>query len=246
MKRMVYILCMLCFCLQGCEKELEYRYDDVDRIYFEYEYKNSSDRLVYRDSVIFSFGKLPESVTVDTAKIPVCLLGNPSETERTYRVKVVAAESDMVEGEDYEVLSPEQTFGAHRLVDTLRIVVFREHLSASVRNPQSKTLQLELEASGDFQLGINSGRKMKLSLNNVLLPPLWWEANSVELGFYHPKKWRKLIELDSLFAVEDVFAGTGVDMNKKSSILNQWLQMNVIIDDETGMRITKDGLVPVE
>ena len=47
----------------------------------------------------------------------------------------------------------------------------------------------------------------------------WWTANEGELGFYHPKKWRKLIELDPIFAIEDAFVGTGVDMTKKSQIL---------------------------
>ena len=48
-----------------------------------------------------------------------------------------------------------------------------------------------------------------------------------------------------MFAVEDVFVGTGVDMQKKSGMLNDWLDKNVIIDDETGMRITKTGLVEI-
>jgi len=86
---------------------------------------------------------------------------------------------------------------------------------------------------------------MKLSVNNILFPPAWWEANETQLGFYHPKKWRKLIEWDPIFAVEDAFIGTGVDMQKKSGMLNDWLNKNVIIDDETGMRITKTGLVEI-
>ena len=34
-------------------------------------------------------------------------------------------------------------------------------------------------------------------------------------------------------------------MQKKSGMLNDWLNKNVIIDDETGMRITKTGLVEI-
>ena len=251
MKLIIYIL-FIVLVLQGCEKDVEYQYDDIDRVYFEYEYKNSKDRLVTRDSVIFSFGKHPENVMVDTAKIVVKLLGNPSEVGRTYKVEVVEAgkwligKTDMVAGVDYEALKDEYVFGPDRLVDTLRIVVFREHLSTSLRNPQSKTLMLRLVTGGDLQLGIDKGREMKLSLNNILTPPAWWEANETLLGFYHPKKWRKLIELDPIFAVEDAFAGTGVDMQKKAGILKGWLENNVIIDEETGMRIMMDGLVDVE
>lgn len=70
---------------------------------------------------------------------------------------------------------------------------------------------------------------MKLSVNNILFPPAWWEKNETQLGFYHPKKWRKLIEWDPIFAVEDAFIGTGVDMQKKSGMLNDWLNKNIII-----------------
>ena len=104
---------------------------------------------------------------------------------------------------------------------------------------------LTLVAGGDFQLGIEDGREMKLSVNDILFPPAWWTANEGELGFYHPKKWRKLIELDPIFAIEDAFVGTGVDMTKKSQILREWLNKNIIIDDGTGMRIMMDGLVEI-
>jgi len=105
--------------------------------------------------------------------------------------------------------------------------------------PQTRSIDFRRE------LGIEDGREMKLSVNDILFPPAWWTANEGELGFYHPKKWRKLIELDPIFAIEDAFVGTGVDMTKKSQILREWLNKNIIIDDETGMRIMMDGLVEI-
>ena len=233
------------------EQKVEYQYDDVNRIYFQYEVLNSLGNKVSLDSVVFSFGKLSDDVGADTAKIVVRVLGNTSEEPRTYRVKVLEkgnylnGETNMVADEDYVSLAEEQLFGPGRFQDTLRIVVFRKNLSKSLRNPESKTLMLTLVAGGDFQLGIEDGREMKLSVNDILFPPAWWTANEGELGFYHPKKWRKLIELDPIFAIEDAFVGTGVDMTKKSQILREWLNKNIIIDDETGMRIMMDGLVEI-
>lgn len=55
-----------------------------------------------------------------------------------------------------------------RFQDTLRIVVFRKNLSKSLRNPESKTLMLTLVAGGDFQLGIEDGREMKLSVRHFV------------------------------------------------------------------------------
>ena len=226
MKKVIYVFLWFCLYLQGCEQKVEYQYDDVNRIYFQYEVLNSLGNKVSLDSVVFSFGKLSDDVGADTAKIVVRVLGNTSEEPRTYRVKVLEkgnylnGETDMVADEDYVSLAEEQLFGPGRFQDTL-------------------------VAGGDFQLGIEDGREMKLSVNDILFPPAWWTANEGELGFYHPKKWRKLIELDPIFAIEDAFVGTGVDMTKKSQILREWLNKNIIIDDETGMRIMMDGLVEI-
>lgn len=252
MKKIIYCILGFCLGLQGCEKEVEYQYDDVDRIYFEYETVNRLGKKVAVDSVVFSFGKLPDAVEADTAKIVVRLLGNMSPEPRKYRVKVLEkgiyrkGTTDMVADEDYIALDKEQVFGSERTVDTLRIVVFRANLSKNYREPESKTLMLSLTAGSDFQLGLEDGREMKLSLNDALLAPHWWKKYEAKLGFYHPKKWRKLIELDPLFEVEDVFMGTDVDMTKKAQILQEWLKKYVVIDDETGKRVTFNGLEDIE
>ena len=89
MKKLIYIIWAFCLGLQGCEQDPEYEYDDIDRIYFQYEVQNSLGNNVSVDSVVFSFGKLPEEVVADTAKIVVQLMGNVSEQPRKYRVKVL-------------------------------------------------------------------------------------------------------------------------------------------------------------
>lgn len=250
MKNSSNISIILLFILSGCAKEMKYQYDSVNRIYFQVKKQNSLGNMVPIDSVVFSFGKQPENIKKDTAKIAVQVMGDSSSVDRIYNVKVLATGADgskttMVEGQDYDLISPEQVFRAGRFLDTLRIVVYREHLSSSVQHPVSKTLMLKLEPSKDFKPDLPEGREMKLSLNNILIAPKWWKANEASFGFYHPKKWRILISLDPLFAVEDVFTGTGVDIQKKSGILEQYLNANVVIDDETGMRIKKTSLVPL-
>ncbi len=241
MRKVIYMLCLLWFCLQSCEKEAEYQYDDIDRLYFEVV-----------DSVRFSFGKLPEEVTTDTAKIVVRLLGNSSDRVRTFRVKVLEkgnrleGTTDMVAGEDYEPLAEKQMFGAGRFQDTLRIVLHREHLSPSFRNPVHKTLILALESGDDFEVALDQGREVKLSVNNFLAAPAWWEKYSADLGWYHPKKWLMLIELDPVFDNENSYNGTAATIQIKAAVMKDWLKKNVIIDDETGMRVTMSGLEEIE
>ena len=66
MKKFIYIIWAFCIGLQGCEQDPEYEYDEVNRIYFQYEVQNSLGNKVSIDSVVFSFGKLPEAVVADT------------------------------------------------------------------------------------------------------------------------------------------------------------------------------------
>ena len=111
MKKVIYVFLWFCLYLQGCEQKVEYQYDDVNRIYFQYEVLNSLGNKVSLDSVVFSFGKLSDDVVADTAKIVVRVLGNTSEEPRTYRVKVLEkgnylnGETDMVADEDYVSLA---------------------------------------------------------------------------------------------------------------------------------------------
>ena len=83
MKKVIYVFLWFCLYLQGCEQKVEYQYDDVNRIYFQYEVLNSLGNKVSLDSVVFSFGKLSDDVVADTAKI--CLLYT-SESEVEYPI----------------------------------------------------------------------------------------------------------------------------------------------------------------
>ena len=82
MKKVIYVFLWFCLYLQGCEQKVEYQYDDVNRIYFQYEVLNSLGNKVSLDSVVFSFGKLSDDVVAR-------VLGNTSEEPRTYWVQVL-------------------------------------------------------------------------------------------------------------------------------------------------------------
>ena len=50
MKKVIYVFLWFCLYLQGCEQKVEYQYDDVNRIYFQYEVLNSLGNKVSLDS----------------------------------------------------------------------------------------------------------------------------------------------------------------------------------------------------
>lgn len=246
MKKLVFST--IVFILFGCTKELTYQYDGVGRIYFEYQTQDSRGLFIPQDSIVFSFGKHPLDIDQDTAKIVVRCMGDSSSKDRTYTVNVMAKGniineiSTMIEGVHFKAIDKKQTFRAGRFVDTLKIVLYRNELSKSLRNPESRKLILGLEANEHFDLGVPRGQEVMLTSNNTLNAPAWWEKNTTLLGFYHPSKWLLLIDLDPKFAQEPEFAGTGVDMQNKGAMLKDYLLKNILIDDETGMRITFDGL----
>lgn len=249
MKNYIYIAVILS--MLGCTREVDTQYDNVGRIYFQYEKANSLGNMARIDSVTFSFGKLPDEIQDDTARIVVCLMGIPATSDRTYRVKVVETgefvkgKTTLVVNKNYDPIATEQTFHKNNYTDTLRVALHRSDLSTSLKRPESRTLILRLESSDDFKPGTIDGYEMKLSVNNFLPAPKWWEANSSMLGFYHPKKWKLIISMDERFAVEDVLTAQPADVYIKAGILRSYLGQNIVIDEETGYRVTMDGLVPL-
>lgn len=251
MSRIFFLIFILMFFYRCGEQEAQ-GYEDLDYINFRAYYYNSAGVAVYFDSTIFSFGKKLPEIQKDTAKIVVDFVGRASERVRTYRVsvvdsgEVVKGKTTMVESEDYEFIEPLQNFRPNAFSDTLRIVVSRKNLDPVSVHKASKTLILRLESSDDFAVGFKSTREMKLSVNDYLLEPVWWRENLVHLKFYHPEKWRLLISWDERFVVDDVQKVSLPEMITYGNVLASYLSDNVVIDQETNMRVYMDGLYPIE
>ena len=106
----------------------------------------------------------------------------------------------MEAGKDYEVIAESQIFRPDELTDTLRIVVHRTYLNKSFSKKENKALMLRLEAGGDFGLGVQEAREMKLLVNDYLTEPAWWSVpNNISWGLpaeYHPARWKLLMSYD--------------------------------------------------
>lgn len=221
----------------GCDQNIDFPYTGKDRIQFQHYTVNYQNRRVYSDSLIFSFGLRPESIAIDTAKIVVEFLGKGSDKERTYKVVVDPDSTTAVAGVHYAPINELQTFRPDKLTDTLRVIVFREKLSTSFRHPETIRLDLRLEASDDFDLGLRGGIHKKIKMNNYLSEPDWWN-NNTGLDFYHPKKWKILISFNKLYANQKTCP---FDINNEGRIyqraLSTYLSNVPTYDDETGQRI---------
>lgn len=231
----------------SCDQEIDNIYKEKSRIQFKYYLLDFQQKMIRRDSTVFSFGMADEKVTVDTARIVVEFLGSASDKDRTYKVRINTDSTTAVEGVHYKPFSMTQTFRANRLKDTLKIAVIRENLSTSFNVPENRRLNLEMVASDDFDLGMKSGLNTDLYMNNYLSEPRWWKDNLRRpyIGFYHPKKWKILIKYNEDFSNPDECP---FDYNNQGRSyfqgLNNELNSVPIFDDETGYRIYLNSLEP--
>lgn len=234
--------------LWSCKQEIDSPYEGKDRIQFQHYTTDWNGKRHYSDSAVFSFGLTPDSVTQDTLKLPMEFLGKGSEEARTYRVTVVADSTKAVEGTHYLAFGNDQVFRPDSLTDTLRIVILRDALPKDYTTGENLRLELQLEANGDFDLGLEGGIRRKIMLNNYMSEPQWWEGLRA-FGFFHPAKWKFLIEeLDDKLATygEIPYDLNSAETRSYSSSLSLYLSNTVVIDEKTGMRVKMYGLEPIE
>jgi hypothetical protein len=98
-----------------------------------------------------------------------------------------------------------------------------------------------LVETDELKLGLRDGWEIKISLNNYIDQPEWW--NSFALGFYHPEKYKILL----LFESEEFYGSVDIMNGAKRYIdaLRAYLLDNVIIDEETGKRVGFDSLIDI-
>ncbi|MEI3154195.1 MAG: DUF4843 domain-containing protein [Odoribacter sp.] len=246
-----YLLLSCCALLWSCDQDIDFPYQGKDRIQFQHYTVDWRGNRTYSDSTLFSFGLIPSEVTADTLKLPMEYLGNGSDRDRTYQVSIVADSTTAVEGVHYLAFNSVQTFHANKLTDTLYIVVLRDALSKDYAAGVNMRLELKLETTDDFDLGLDGGIQRKIVFNDFMAEPTWWRGslNGV-FGFYHPKKWKFLIEelKDEELAT---YGSIPYDQNSPEirsyrSSMDSYLRHTVVIDDITGMRVTMNGLEPTE
>ena len=244
--KLIYILLSgyLALSLMACDQEIDYPYEGKDRIYFQCFTFNSYTRIrTYTDSLTFSFGLLPDSIHIDTAKIVVEYTGHSSEVERIYHVNVIQDSTTAIEGVHYQIIDKEQKFRPNALNDTLRIVVYRDHMNSRFKEKERYRLELELEPSEDFDLGIRQGIRKTLWLNNYMSEPGWWKDNFFGyLDFFHPEKWKILIGWDQTFANQNSCAYNYNNRGQQFiSVLRSYINNDAnAVYDEDGHRVYFD------
>jgi hypothetical protein len=232
----------------ACRDEIDTVYQEGERIYFEYEYQDpfyALPRMIKRDSLVVSMGKLPTGQNAYELSLPVKVLGYPLSSDRQYGVRTIT-EGTVVSGTataqlnvHYQPIAATQTFHAGLWTDTLRITLLRSSLSSSFSRREQKTLLLQLVETDELKLGLRDGWELKIVMNNYIDEPEWW--NVYALGYYHPEKYKVLLmfESEAFYASVDIMNGA----SRYISALRSYLRDNIIIDEETGKRVGFDSLL---
>lgn len=202
MKKIAYLLVVISvvFTMFACNQDIEYPYEGRDRIHFRH-FNVVNNKRVYIDSTAYSFGLKNDTIRKDTLKIVMELMGNISQTDRIFEFEIDSDSTDMIEGIHYEKIDFQQVLRAKRVRDTLRIIFLRDNLNSDYTKPVNNKMLLRLKENNDFALGLTKGHSMMITLNDFLSEPLWWN-NNTGMGYFHPKKWRKLIEYNELYKDE--------------------------------------------
>lgn len=183
MKRNIFYVLMfvLPMWFVGCDENGDDGYyDGISRVYF-----GEAD-------THHALGAKPVEVTVYTAKIPVCVLGSPASRDMVARVKIDEALTTAPENM-YNPVAAEVTIPKDSIRGYVEVELLRDEIPSD--KDTTFTLALQLEASDDFQLGIEESQEFEITFSNYLSEPEWWYLmESMYWGPYHPMKYQKMIE----------------------------------------------------
>ena len=143
------------------------------------------------DSLYFSFGKEPFSVTEKMMEVGVEIVGSPVSHDRGYRIRIDPLRTTAQAGQHYDALEETRTIPAGASSTTIPVRVHRLELE----DETVYTLRLELVETEDFRLGVIEGRAVSVCFTNRLDQPYWWTELSHWLGEYNVRKYQKFIEL---------------------------------------------------
>lgn len=208
MKRLIYSIIILLFATiqLGCEKEtLLYKgeEDGASGIYFYSVATTTIDGipLSYRDSLTYSFQNDPLIKVQHVFNVPVRTLGNISDQDRNFKVKVIGGTAR--EGIDYEPLKESYVLPAGKSVGSIPVVLFR----TPVLTEKAITIDLELVEYEGFKLllpyllNIGNNKQMdatkfRINFSELITEPSYYESFGRDyFGEWTAKKFKILNDL---------------------------------------------------
>ncbi len=143
------------------------------------------------DSLYFSFGELPFSVTDTTLSLGVEIIGSPAAYTRTFNIALDEQRTTARLHDHYEAPLQEGTIASGASSGKVELTIHR----LSLQSDSVFTVVLNMLPGEDFRLGAVEYGSVAVSFTNRLDKPDWWPSLSQWLGEYNPRKYQKFIEL---------------------------------------------------
>lgn len=195
MNKTLYIrIAALLVCLVACRKSELASYTQPDMIYVYKDFYNTN-----KDSTTYSFATKANGLQTDTVKVPLRIMGNAREKDRTVAIQTVA-DSTTATSQQFTILPTIVKAGSF----TTDIPVLVN------RTPDMKTKEvrilLAIVASADFLPGVpnttaTTGRaggatQYLIKINDFLTKPSNWESVlSTYFGAYSQVKYKFMIDV---------------------------------------------------
>lgn len=173
MKKIFNIILVIftCHIFFGCEDQ-PMLFNDEDALYF-----GTTDTLL-----AYSFAKYPKRVS-DTLQIPLQVLGNATDQDRTLAFEVLPTVDGKpaVEGQHYKI--PNQgIIKANNVTGSLTVIIYR---TSDLEEGATVSFILKIKPNEDFQtIGIAKNQKLRINLAYLQKPASWGEFTGAITGFF--------------------------------------------------------------
>lgn len=189
-----FSLCLFSL-IVSCDKEIEKFTDNENFIYFDIPFKldkykkPTKERL---DSISYSFALEESDYRTHIIEIPVNIISLPSDQDRSYKVEVVREETTATDDE-WDLGSIESlSIKAGCVTDTIKMTVNRNEIMTK----EFRTVMLRMVSNDNFQGGVPSLLRVKISFSDILLEPDYWSEISDYVGTtYYKEVYRKWMEI---------------------------------------------------
>jgi hypothetical protein len=158
----------------ACKKSELTKFYEADNVYIYKDAFNTS-----RDSILFSFAIKPASLTTDTVKVPLRIMGTAQNRDRQVQVKVLTDSSTAKQDQDFVILPA--IIKADSYTGDIPILVKR---TAAMKTAELR-LMIEIAESADFKPGVpnslpqspraGGSTKLLIKLNDYFTKPTNWD-----------------------------------------------------------------------
>ena len=170
-----------------------------DENYLCYD-ENYSGLYFTNDTMRYSFGVTPAEVRTMEYRIPVALMGKPSDSDRTFSYRIEMEHTSAEYGVQYEIREP--VIRADSIQGYIPIVLNRDELKGDHKSGYVRyRLDIRLVKDNQFTPTLSPADEVcVLYFDNAVEQPNWLDADGNKIwteyrfGKWHPLKYIKMVE----------------------------------------------------